>query len=210
VQSDELSVKERAAMFALLAEARELSNPELEERVGFRLDGKNRRTLNDLKLVNSRKPGRAYLHELSEEGWRWCTEELSARPGHGAENAERALYAILAGLGRYLEDTGQILADIFKPSHGAELQKDIDVEVLIVTGYRALATEPGEFIKLSILRLHLADVPQAEVEAALDKMYQEQRINLVPQSNQHILSEADRESAIRIGAEDKHLISIES
>jgi hypothetical protein len=209
MQSDELSVKERAAMFALLAEARELSNPELEERVGFRLDGKNRRTLNDLKLVNSRKPGRAYLHELSEKGWRWCAEELSTGPGPGAENAERALYAILAGLGRYLENTGQILADIFRPSQGVEPQKDIDAEILIVAGYRALATEPGEFVKLSILRLRLADVPQAQVEAALDKMYQEQRINLVPQSNQHVLSEADRESAIRIGAEDKHLISIE-
>jgi hypothetical protein len=196
-------------MFALLAEAREISNPELEERVGFRLDGKDRRTLNDLKLVNSRKPGRAYLHELSEEGWRWCTEELSAGPGRGAESMERALYAILAGLGRYLQGTEQILADIFKLSQDARSQEGIDVEARIVAGYRALASEPGEFVKLSILRLRLADVSQAEVEAALDKMYQEQRINLVPHSNQQVLSDADRESALRIGAEDKHLISIE-
>jgi hypothetical protein len=196
-------------MFALLAEAREISNPDLEERVGFRLDGKDRRTLNDLKLVNSRKPGRAYLHELSEEGWRWCTEELSAGPRRGAENMERALYAILAGLGQYLEGTEQILADIFKPSQDVRSQEGIDVEARIVAGYRALASEPGEFVKLSILRLRLEDVPQAEVEAALDKMYQEQRINLVPHSNQHVLSDTDRESALRIGAEDKHLISIE-
>lgn len=196
-------------MFALLAEAREISNPDLEERVGFRLDGKERRTLNDLKLVNSRKPSRAYLHELSEEGWRWCTEELSVGPGRSAENMERALYAILASLERYLEGTEQILADIFKPSEDVRSQESIDVEARIVVGYHTLASEPGEFVKLSILRLRLADVPQAEVEAALGKMYQEQRINLVPQSNQHVLSEADRESALRIGAEDKHLISIE-
>jgi hypothetical protein len=54
---DELSSKERAAMFALLAEARQLSNPELKERVGFPLDGKERRKLNDLKLVESGKVG---------------------------------------------------------------------------------------------------------------------------------------------------------
>ncbi len=35
-----------------------------------------------------------------------------------------------------------------------------------------------------------------------------QRVNLVPQANQQALTEADRESAVRIGGEAKHLISI--
>ena len=47
--SGEFSVKERAVMFALLAEARELSNPELEERVGFTNAVSNRDT--NLTLV---------------------------------------------------------------------------------------------------------------------------------------------------------------
>jgi hypothetical protein len=92
-------------MFALLAEAREVSNPELEERVGFRLVGKEHRKLKDLKLVTGPEDRRPYAHELTDAGWRWCNDELSAGPGagRGSKDIERALYAILAGLGRYLE-----------------------------------------------------------------------------------------------------------
>ena len=60
MQRDELSAKERAVLFALMGEAREVSNSELAERAGFRLDGKERRKLNDLKLVASRKAGRTF------------------------------------------------------------------------------------------------------------------------------------------------------
>jgi hypothetical protein len=209
MQADGLSSKERAALFALLAEARELSNLELEERVGFRLDGKERRKLNDLKLVDSRKPGRAYVHELSEGGWRWCADELFAGPQAGARNMERALYAVLAGLGRYLQGTGQSLADIFSLRADERAGEEVDVEARVVVGYRVLASEPGEFVQLSRLLGELTDVPRADVDAALGQMYQAQRVNLVPQANQLALSAADRESALRIGGEDKHLISIE-
>jgi hypothetical protein len=33
-------------------------------------------------------------------------------------------------------------------------------------------------------------------------------VNLVPESNQKILSDLDRRSAVRIGGQDKHLLSI--
>lgn len=82
------------------------------------------------------------------------------------------------------------------------------VEAQIRAGYRALAGEPGEFVKLHELRLRL-DIPRADVDAVLDRMYQEQRINLVPQADQQALSDADRESGLRIGGKPKHLISIE-
>jgi hypothetical protein len=206
---DELSPKERAAMFALLAEARQLSNPELEERVGFRLDGKERRELNDLKLVESEKVGRAYAHELSDAGWRWCTEELSADPrGHGT-SVERALYAVLSGFARHMRESGQSLADVFGPRPGARRDDEPDIEARIEAGYQALTRGPGEFVKLRELRSRLTGIPRPDVDAALGKMYTDQRVNLIPQSNQQALSEADRESALRIGGEYKHLISIE-
>ncbi len=74
MQHDELSARERAALFALLSEARKLSNAELKALIGIRLDGKERRKLNELKLVESEKAGRAFAHELSDAGWRWCTD----------------------------------------------------------------------------------------------------------------------------------------
>src|ERR1700761_7176458 len=93
MQSDDLSVKERAVLFALMAEARELSNSELFERAGFRLDGKERRTLNDRKLVDSRRVGRGYAHELTDAGWDWCATHASSEgPQVRATSMEGALY----------------------------------------------------------------------------------------------------------------------
>ncbi len=207
MQSNELSIKERAALFALLGEARQLSNPELKERVGFKLDGKERRRLNNLKLVTSTKPGRAYVHELTDAGWRWCADELSVGPDGRGTSMERALYAILGGLDRYLQRTEQTLADIFNDEH-ARPHADVDVESRIEAGYRELAGEPGEFVQLHELRLKLPDVSRADLDSALDRMYRNQRINLVAQANQEALSDADRESALLIGGSRKHLISI--
>jgi hypothetical protein len=86
---------------------------------------------------------------------------------------------------------------------------EADAAASIVAGYGALASEPGEFVRLAELRQWLTAVPRAALDAALGEMYQSQRINLIPQSNQRALSAADREAALRIGDEYKHLISIE-
>jgi hypothetical protein len=210
---DQLSVKERAALFALITGAHPLSNPELEERVGFRLDGKERRKLNDLKLVESTKPGRAFVHELTDAGWRWVADELDLPRRDGAGSLESAFYAVLADLGRYLRASGLSLADFFKASHeaapteSAVPHESADVEARILSAYHAVAEEPAQFVKLTDLRQRLADVPRADVDAALDRMYRSQRINLIPQSGQRLLTAEDREAALRIGGDNKHLIS---
>jgi hypothetical protein len=202
MESDRLSAKEKAALFVLMAEARKLSNPALEERVGFRLDGKERRRLNDLNLVESVKPGRAYEHELTKVGRRWCADALSAGPDRRDTSLERALLVLLS---RLLERSGQTLEDIVNDRPATP---PADVESQIKTGYRELAGELGEFVKLSELRLKLPDVSSADLDSTLDRMYRHQRINLVAQANQEALSDADRESALLIGGTHKHLISI--
>jgi hypothetical protein len=209
MQPDDLSVKERAVLFALLGEARELSNPQLEERVGFRLTGKERQALNDRKLVDSRRVGRTFVHELSDAGWHWCGMELSAGPKGGATSMERALYAILGGLARHLEENEQSLADIFHPQSPEVPKKPADVAELVTSMYFELAAgEPGKFVKLRELRARLGDVPRGELDSALERLYRAQQVNLVPQANQQALTGADRESALRIGGEAKHMISI--
>jgi hypothetical protein len=214
MQPDDLSVKERAVLLALLGEAREISNPELAERAGFRLDGKERRKLNDLKLVESRKVGRAYAHELTDAGWHWCATELTAEPRGKVTSMEGALYAILGGLARHLEDTGQSLADLFRPRPAQESEppvaapRDGDITGLIETAYHGLADAPGKFVKISELRTQLSGISRADLNSALEGMYRSQRVNLVPQSNQQALTDADRQAALRIGGEDKHLILV--
>jgi len=207
---DQLSNREKAALFGLLAAVRPLSNNELEERVGVRLDGEARRRLNQLKLVDSPMEGRAYVHELTSTGWRWCADELTA-PQHGdTKSLESALYAVLAGFGQYMQATGLILADVFKTSHEAvpqELQEPVEIEARILSAYHALAAEPAQFVKLTDLRQRLADVPRSDVDTALDQMYRSQRINLIPQSSPRALSAGDREAALQIGGENKHLMA---
>lgn len=208
---DDLSVRERAVLFALLGEARKVSNPELEKLIGFRLDGKERRRLNDRKLVESEKQGRAFAHELSDAGWRWCAEELAAGPDRRGSSLERAHYLVFGVFARYMSASGLSLADVVGPSSqgGAEYAMD-HLAARVEAGYQALAPASGEFVKLRELRLRLADIPRAHVDSVLARMFTGQRINLIPQSNQQALSAADRESALRIGGEYKHLISIEA
>jgi hypothetical protein len=73
-----LGIKERAALLALMAAAREVSNGELQEVTGFSLTGEARRKLNEMKLVESNKSGRSFAHALTDDGWAWCAKELSA------------------------------------------------------------------------------------------------------------------------------------
>jgi hypothetical protein len=206
---DELSSRERAAMFALLGAARKVSNPELRELVGFPLDGKERRHLNDRKLVESEKQGRAFAHELSDSGWRWCEDELAADPPQRGSSAERAHYLIFGMFARYLSASGLRLADIATVRQQPRDAGPGDVATRVEDGYRALAPADGAFVKLRELRVRLADIARPDLDAVLGALFASQRINLIPQSNQQALTDADRESALRIGGESKHLISIE-
>jgi hypothetical protein len=216
---DELSARERAVLFALLSAARKLSNAELQALIGIRLDGKERRKLNDLKLVESEKPGRWFVHELSDAGWRWCADELAAGPEGRPTSLERSLYLMLGMFERYMAAARLNLADVAsldlkaRPS-GRHKRRDTaegdgDLTARVAAAYQALTPGPGEFVKLWELRERLADIPRPALDGALGAMFTARRVNLIPQSNQQALTAADRESALRIGGEHKHLISFE-
>jgi hypothetical protein len=216
VSPDDLTVRQRAVLFALLGEARQVANPELEQLIGVRLDGAERRDLNDRRLVESTRAGRAFAHELSDAGWRWCAKELAAAPVGRGSSLERAHYRVFAVFARYLDAAGLSLADIVRPE-AAEAEAaeagagaaEADLTASIEAGYRSLAAGSGEFVSLRELRLRLPGRPRPDVDAALAALFTAQRINLIPQSNQRALSDADRDAALRIGGECKHLISIE-
>ena len=209
-------------LFALLGEARQVSNPELEALIGFRLVGAERRRLNDRRLVESAKVGHgAFAHELSDAGWRWCAQDLAAGPAAGGSSLERAHYLVFGVFARYLSAAGLSLAEFVTVAPrtsrdgGSHLsgrprgRHAVDVTARVVAGYRQLAPASGEFVRLRELRERLADIPRPDVDSALTVMFTSQRINLIPQENQQALSAADRESALRVGGEHKHLISIE-
>ena len=109
---DELSARERAVLFTLLSQARKLSNAELEALIGIRLEGRERRKLNDLKLVESDKPGRGFVHELSDAGWQWCADELAGGPAGRATSLERAHYLMFRVFDRAMNAARLSLADL--------------------------------------------------------------------------------------------------
>ena len=216
---DELSARERAVLFALVSAARMLSNEELEALIGMRLVGKERRKLNELKLVESERRGRWFAHELSEAGWRWCAEELATGPEGKPTSLERSLYLVLGTFERYMTAARLSLTDVASLDvkarpRGRHKRRDAaegdgDLAVRVTAAYRALTHRRGEFVKLADLRERLADIPRPALDGALASMFTARRVNLVPLSNQQALTAADRESALHIDDEHHHLVSID-
>ncbi len=195
VPAEQLTVLERAALLTLMAEARELTNAELHDVAGLRLQGVTRRRLNDRKLVTSRKVGRSFAHELTDDGAAWCTAELTEPVPARAGSMGGALYAVLAGLAR----SGQRLHEVFRP----------DVEKQIRGAYARLAA-PGAWVGLVALREELFGVPRDAVDAELERMASTPGVHVQAETNQKALTEADRAAAVRFGGDDRHMIMIEA
>jgi hypothetical protein len=199
-----LSLPDFSALLVLAVEAREISNTELKELYKLSVDGERRRRLNELKLVESRKQGRGYLHLLTDAGWARLNEDLRAGaipPMTGSAGAMAR--ALLAWLPRYMESTGRPLADLlYLPGEPASLEDRIRA------AYTELAPRPEAWVSLARLRPLLGDVPRAEVDAALVRMERLPDVDLVPESNQKTLTAGDREAAVIIGNQAKHLLWI--
>ena len=197
--TDQLTLRERATLLALMAEARELTNAELRAVAGFTLDGRPRRRLNEQKLVTSRKVGRSFTHELTDDGWAWCREELAVRRPERAGYGGGALYALLAGLDRYLARSGLQLSDAFRP----------DVEKQVRAAYARLG-RPGDWVALAQLREQLPDVPRPALDAELERLAALPGVHVRAASDQKALTEDDHAAAVRFGGDDRHLLMIEA
>jgi hypothetical protein len=211
--ADDLGIRERAALLALMAAARELTNPELEQLAGFRLTGAPLRKLRAQHLVDSRQRTdlryRPFAHTLTSQGRDWCAAELSAGVPARAGSAGGALYAVLAGLDRYLARSGLGLWNVFPPDEGTAAEPPADLAEQIRIAYRKLAREPQDLVSLTQLRPLLGRAPREAVDATLRQLSRARQVNLLPQANQKTLSQADQAAAVRIGNEDCHFISIE-
>ncbi|BBY15957.1 hypothetical protein [Mycolicibacterium litorale] len=204
VAVDELSGTEQAVLLVLMSEARPVPNPELE-RLGPKLDRASRERLNRLNLVDTAS-GRPLVHELTDEGWAVCRSMFGAEVPARASGQGRALYTVLRALGRYFDSADLRPADVFLPQDPAPADT---VEARIRDSYGRLAHRPGGWVTLTRLREDLPDVERDALDVALVRMYQIAGVSLIPEENQKTLTPADRDAAIRIGNQHKHLIAIE-
>jgi hypothetical protein len=198
--SENLPVKQRCALLILMTEGGRGANPALQARWAFTLTGQDRVRLNEHGLVTSRRTGRSFTHELTDKGWRWCTDELAAEVPPRAGSAAGALYAVLRGLGRYLDATGLALADVFAFASPAERIRD---------AYAKLAAAPRDWVSLADLRPLLDDLSRDDVDAALVELSRADGVVLSAEPNRKALTADETAAAVRIGGEAKHLLAIE-
>lgn len=89
----------------------------------------------------------------------------------------------------------------------------VQVENRIREAYRVAAKKvggPGNWVGIADIRDELGeDLNRHEVDDALRRLEQQDGVNIVPQSNQKALTQADHDSAVSIGGQDKHFITID-
>jgi hypothetical protein len=206
VTPGDLTGTERAVLLVLMAESRPVPNPDLIA-LGPKLDKPARDKLNKLGLIESDRIGNRFVHELTDRGWHLCREILSAGPPPRSTGPAKTLYTVLGALGRYLDGADLSLADVF--GYTTHVTTTATVDDRIRDAYAKLAPRPGGWVSLTHLRSEIADAPRADVDAALHTLYRLPGVSLIPEENQKVLSDAQREAAILIGNQHKHLIAIE-
>jgi hypothetical protein len=205
-------IRERAVLIALAALGGERSNAELKNVYKLDLERRFRERLNRDGLISSRKESRSYSHSLTERGWQHVESEMTADVPRRAGSAAGALFALLSGL-KFAADragglkvllaghTSQPLATPF--SH-----TPLNLHQQIEQAYRRLAKRPQDWVLLRDLRLQLTVATKSEVDSALKRMFLDKEINLTLNDDQGSLTQADRDAAIRIGANDMHMLSM--
>lgn len=206
----QLGLADRVALLSLMSLVNEVSNSDLHAAYGVKIDRPSRVRLEKQGYITSRRdgrrPGRPYVHELTEQGWRRGREELRAAPPEKAEKSYRILYAYLNHMDQLMIRLGLALEDVLNPSSGTPQPQD--VEQRIRSAYADLATEPGSPVLLRLLRERLPDVAREDADAALMRLVLVPGVYLEPESKQRMLSDADWDAAITVGGEVRHLLTI--
>ncbi|MCZ4553385.1 hypothetical protein [Gordonia rubripertincta] len=221
--TSDLTGTEMIVLLVLMAEARGLTNAEIKERGPELRATPSRKKLNELGLIESDTSARPHRHALSDRGWARCNELLGTNPPAGTTPQGKALFTVLAGLGRHLHSNDLRLADVFSPPQDpvvpAETTEpladdttriDPAVDVRIIEAYRSLAVKPGAWVSLRRLRPVLGDIQRDVLDDALRSLYTRPGITLIPEENQKSLTPEDRAAAVSIGGQNKHLIYVET
>jgi hypothetical protein len=212
--TDRLTASESAILIILMAYAREVSSPELKERFQIEIRKDNRDKLNSLGYVASRKPGRFYVHELTDKGWARLHDDLNfENPRARIMGAALAIFqtSLRDRLPRFgIETFGELFSQTaVVPAQRAEPAADTgDLGERIRGVYASLAGGAGAWVSLASLRQHFTDVPRAELDEALKRLSREDGVHLAPEDNQKTLTAAEIDAAVRSGGQDKHLLAI--
>ncbi|MDG4763028.1 hypothetical protein O7632_02705 [Solwaraspora sp. WMMD406] len=223
----DLTLVERCVLINLMVKAAPLQQSYLINVAGVTgFKATHRRALETLGLIEvTEKP--ITLH-LTDSGWEAAKAELSKdEPPKGAGTAGATLYTVLDFVRRLIDHSGVRADDLFrmqfKPNeiattispaepvgttaNGSEASQ-VDVATRIRRAYHELIDQPGDYVMLAALRAALADLPRDDLDTALIKLNQDPDVQIVPESNQKVLRTQERDAAVSIGNQLRHLISI--
>jgi hypothetical protein len=133
----------------------------------------------------------------------------------GTKSGEAALHAVLAALRPLLDRSAMTLPDLIARLSSGRLRRvteatDVDMETRIRKAYGEIAPRAGAWVMLARLREALGHSDRAQVDAALIQLSRAPDVDIVPESNQKVLTPDERAAAVSIGNQDMHLISIGS
>jgi hypothetical protein len=198
---DDVTFAMRCMLVVLMAEAREVPNARLADR-GLDLKKQYRDRLVRRGWITARKVGRGISLELTEAGWAEAIAQLGADPPRGSGAGGAALYTVLNRLRGFLDRSDLAASEFFAPA------EEVELDVALRKAYAEIAPGQGELVSLAELRPRLGGADRSAVDAALVALSSAPDVRIIPESNQKTLTAAQRDAAVRIGNQDRHLIAI--
>jgi hypothetical protein len=133
-------------------------------------------------------------------------------PPERATKPYRLLYGLANVFDRFMTSSGYTFADVVTAAEDQRPKSSdapVGTEARIRAVYADAAEKAGSPVRLLLLRERLADLSSAEFDDALLRLISEPGVFLEPEPKLRSLTDADRKAAVRVGGEDKHLLSIE-
>jgi hypothetical protein len=217
-----LSPTEIMALVVLMAESREIRNPDLKALSGVDLSGRARTNLLRLGLISERKVHKANAFSLTPAGWATALELVADHERLGGTGGG-ALSVLIRAIHRSLQQHGLSPEKFFEPSQPAtepspqpppavaqERPTAADPETQVRAAYARLSPHTGAWVSLADVRDALPMLSRAEVDSGLRVLARTPGAQLIPVANLKALTQRDRDAAIKLGGEDNHVLSIEA
>jgi hypothetical protein len=150
--------------------------------------------------------------DATDAGWSWANDHLSSPLPAKTQSAGPILHAWLTHLGSFLRQRGLALADVIavKGEQSSKVTDSGSSVVLEDRIRRAYLDASGgtwnQRVHLSELRRRLEGVARDVLDSALLKMQQASKLVLFRLDNQREITDADRQAALIIGGEPRHVM----
>ena len=172
----------------------------------------DRKALEKTRAITSEKRGRSLWLEVTETGWAWANDHLNAPLPSRTQSAGPILQSWLSYLHAFMRRRGIALAEIM-----AEVMRQTKPDdrparnnALRNTGHTGLSRRDWRRLERTCATLStenlLPRVPRQRLDVVLLKMQQASALVLFRLDNQREITEEDREAALFIAGEPRHVL----